>query len=81
MEQNQLLKRIEVNPEIMVGKPVVKGTRLSVQYVLNFLAHGAAANEILQEYDQLRNEDILACLLYASEMLEDTSFMPLIKAV
>ena len=81
MEQNQLLKRIEVNPEIMVGKPVVKGTRLSVQYVLNLLAHGAAANEILQEYDQLRNEDILACLLYASEMLEDTSFMPLIKAV
>ncbi|MEA1912196.1 MAG: DUF433 domain-containing protein [Spirochaetota bacterium] len=65
----------------MVGKPVIKGTRLSVQYVLNLLAHGATADEILQEYDFLINEDILACLLYASEMLEDTSFMPLIKAV
>ncbi len=81
MEHNQLLERIEVNPEIMVGKPVIKGTRLSVQYVLNLLAHGASTDEIIQEYDQLRNEDILACLLYASEMLEDTSFMPLIKAV
>ena len=81
MEQNQLLERIVVSPEIMVGKPVIKGTRLSVQYVLNLLAHGASTDEIIQEYDQLRNEDILACLLYASEMLEDISFMPLIEAV
>ena len=81
MEQNQLLDRIEVNPNVMVGKPVIRGTRLTVQLILNLLAHGATSEAILLEYDGLTKEDILACLLYASEMLEDTAFMPLIKAV
>lgn len=81
MERNQLLEHIEINPKIMVGKPVIKGTRLTVQYILNLLAHGTAFDGIIQEYDGLTNEDILACLLYASEMLEGTTFMPLIKAV
>jgi len=81
MEQKQLLERIVLNPKIMVGKPVIKGTRLTVQYILNLLAHGATVDEILQEYKGLTKEDILACLLYASEILEDTTFMPLVKAV
>ncbi|CAD7781988.1 hypothetical protein DMNBHIDG_02880 [Candidatus Methanoperedenaceae archaeon GB37] len=70
-----------LNPKIMVGKPVVRGTRLTVQYILNLLAHGATVDEILQEYKGLTKEDILACLLYASETLEDTTFMPLVEAV
>ena len=81
MEQKQLLERIVLNPKIMVGKPVIKGTRLTVQYILNLLAHGATVDEILQEYEGLTKEDILACLLYASETLEDTTFMPLVRAV
>ncbi|MEA2074833.1 MAG: DUF433 domain-containing protein [Euryarchaeota archaeon] len=81
MEQNQLLGRIALNPKIMVGKPVIRGTRLTVQYILNLLAHGATVDEILQEYKGLTKEDILACLLYASETLEDTTFMPLVEAV
>jgi len=81
MEQKQLLERIVLNPKIMVGKPVIKGTRLTVQYILNLLAHGVTVDEILQEYKGLTKEDILACLLYASETLEDTTFMPLVKAV
>jgi len=81
MEQNQLLKRIALNPKIMIGKPVIRGTRLTVQYILNLLAHGATVDEILQEYKGLTKEDILACLLYASETLEDTTFMPLVEAV
>ncbi|MCK4476169.1 MAG: DUF433 domain-containing protein [Methanophagales archaeon] len=81
MEQNQLLERIALNPKIMVGKPVIRGTRLTVQYILNLLAHGATVDEILQEYKGLTKEDILACLLYASETLEDTTFMPLVEAV
>ncbi|RCV64303.1 hypothetical protein C5S53_09620 [Methanophagales archaeon] len=81
MEQNQLLERITLNPKIMVGKPVIRGTRLTVQYILNLLAQGATVNEILQEYKGLTKEDILACLLYASETLEDTTFMPLVEAV
>ena len=81
MEQKQLLERIALNPKIMAGKPVIRGTRLTVQYILNLLAHGATVDEILQEYKGLTKEDILACLLYASETLEDTTFMPLVEAV
>ncbi|RKX46762.1 MAG: DUF433 domain-containing protein [Thermotogae bacterium] len=81
MVQNQLLERITLNPKIMVGKPIIRGTRLTVRYILNLLAHGASIDEILQEYKGLTKEDILACLLYASEALEDTTFMPLVEAV
>jgi uncharacterized protein (DUF433 family) len=81
MEQNQLVERITLNPKIMVGKPIIRGTRLTVQYILNLSAHGASVDEILQEYKGLTKEDILACLLYASETLKDTTFMPLIEAV
>jgi len=81
MEQNKLLERIELNPKVMAGKPVIKGTRLTVQHILNLLAHGATVDEILSEYTGLTREDVLACLLYASEVLESTTFMPLKKAV
>ncbi|MHC1595051.1 MAG: DUF433 domain-containing protein [Methanotrichaceae archaeon] len=81
MDRNQLFERIVLNPKIMVGKPVIRGTRLTVQYVLNLLAHGATVDEILQEYKGLTKEDILACLFYASETLENTTFMPLVEAV
>ena len=81
MDRDRLLKRIIVNPKIMVGKPVIRGTRLTTQHILNLLAHGATVDEILQEYEGLTKEDILACLLYASETLENTTFMPLVEAV
>jgi uncharacterized protein (DUF433 family) len=81
MERDQLFERIVLNPKIMVGKPVIRGTRLTVQYILNLLAHGETVDEILQEYKGLTKEDILACLFYASETLEDTTFMPLVEAV
>jgi uncharacterized protein (DUF433 family) len=73
----QLLERIVINSKVMVGKPVIKGTRLTVEYVLNLLAHGATATEILNEYDGLTQEDIQACLLFASRSLENTTFLPL----
>ena len=81
MERDQLFERIVLNPKIMVGKPVIRGTRLTVQYILNLLAHGATVDEILQEYKGLTKEDILACLFYASETLDDTTFMPLVEAI
>jgi uncharacterized protein (DUF433 family) len=74
---NQLLNRIISNPKIMAGKPVIRNTRLTVEYILNLLAHGETTNEILKEYDGLVLEDIQACLLFAAHALEDTSFMPL----
>ena len=79
MEDQQLLDRIILNPKVMVGKPVIKGTRLTVEYILNLLAHGSTAEEILAEYKGVTQEDILACLLFASHSLEDTTFMPLEK--
>jgi len=75
--ENQLLERITFNPKVMVGKPVIKGTRLTVQYILGLLAHGATVSEILAEYKNLTQADIQACLLFATKSLESTVFMPL----
>jgi uncharacterized protein (DUF433 family) len=77
MSDDQLLSRITVSPRVMVGKAVIKGTRLTVEYILGLLAHGATVAEILAEYDGLTPEDIQACFLFASKSLQDTSFMPL----
>ncbi len=77
MDESQLLNRISLDPKIMVGKPVIRGTRLTVEYILNLLAHGMTTDEILQEYPGLENEDIRACLLFATKSLESTDFMPL----
>src|SRR6185369_2363188 len=77
MNDEELLKRITLNTKVMVGKPVIRGTRLTVEYVLNMMAHGATMEEILGEYEGLTQEDIQACLLFATKSLEDTTFMPL----
>ena len=77
MRDQQLLERISLDPKVMAGKPVIKGTRLTVGYILNLLAHGATTAEILEEYEGLTQEDIQACLLFATRFLENTAFMPL----
>ncbi|HEY9771720.1 MAG TPA: DUF433 domain-containing protein [Coleofasciculaceae cyanobacterium] len=77
MSNQQLLNRITTNSKVMVGKPVIKGTRLTVEYILNLLAQGASIGEILEEYDGLVEADIRACLLFAAQSLESTTFMPL----
>jgi len=77
MTDNELLTRIMLDPKIMVGKPVIRGTRIAVEHVLNMLAHGAGEEEVLGEYPGLEKEDIQACLLFATRSLESTEFMPL----
>ncbi len=77
MEKNELLKRITMNPEVMVGKPVIRGTRLTVHNIIGLLAGGMTEGEILSEYEGIIHEDIQACLLFATEVLEDSAFMPL----
>ena len=62
-------QRIEVNPQILVGKPVIKGTRISVELVVDLLARGYDVKQIIQQYDHLTAEDIQACLAYASDVL------------
>jgi len=81
MTDEQLLKRIVVNQNVMIGKPVIKGTRLTVEFILNILAHGATNSEIIHEYSGLTLEDIQACILFASKSMEDSSYMPLIEAL
>ena len=77
MKDEELLERIILNPRVMVGKPVIRGTRLTVDLILNLLAHGATEKEILEEYKGLTEEDIRACFLFATEALKNTDFMPL----
>ena len=64
-----LLSRITVNPKVLVGKPVIRGTRISVEFVIDLLASDWTTEQILEEYDHLKPEDIRACLAYASEVL------------
>ena len=77
MRDQELLERIVLNPKVMAGKPVIRGTRLTVEYILNLLAHGATSEEILKEYEGITLEDIQACFMFATKSLGDTNFMPL----
>ena len=78
MTEQIFLKRISMNPKVIACKPVIRGTRLTVEFVLNLLAHGATTAEILDEYQGLTPEDIQACLLFAGKSLSRTEFMPLV---
>lgn len=62
--------RIVIDPKILVGKPVIKGTRIAVEFVVDLLGRGWTTEQILKEYDHLTAEDIQACLAYASEVLK-----------
>lgn len=70
--------RIIVDPAILVGKPVVKGTRLAVEFIVDLLAQGWSQEEILRNYPGLTHEDIQACLYYASTILHDQRVYPLV---
>lgn len=63
--------RIIVDSQILVGKPVIKGTRIAVEFVIDLLARGWTQEQVLQEYDHLTPEDIQACLAYAGELLKN----------
>ncbi len=66
----EIADRIVIDPDVMVGKPVIKGTRIPVYLIVEFMANGMTEKEILEEYPQLTKEDIKAALLYASKCLE-----------
>lgn len=69
-------ERIIIDPNILVGKPVVKGTRLAVEFIVDLLAQGWAEAEILRNYPGLTAEDIHACLNYASTRLKTEKVYP-----
>lgn len=62
-------ERIVVDPEILAGKPVVKGTRLGVEFVIDLLAQGWSVEDVLRNYPGLAREDVQACLAYAGDVL------------
>jgi len=66
-----LSERIVVDPEVLAGKPVIRGTRLAVEFILELLAAGQSENELLANYPGLTREDILACLSYASYLARE----------
>lgn len=79
MATNNLLQRIVIDPNVMVGKPVIKGTRLTVELVLGLLGQGVTIEKLLQEYPRLSKEDIFACFLFAQQAIGDVTFMPMFK--
>lgn len=70
-------ERIIIDPEILLGKPVIKGTRLSVEFIIDLLAQGWLEADILRNYPGLTSEDIKACLSYASNALKTEKIYPL----
>lgn len=70
-------ERIVLDPEILVGKPVVKGTRLAVEFIVDLLAQGWSEENILRNYPGLTVEDVRACLSYASTVLHEQKVYPL----
>jgi len=68
--------RIVADPAVLVGKPVIKGTRLSVEFIVGLLAQGWSESEILRNYPGIVREDVLACLAYAQDRLKDERVYP-----
>ncbi|MCI4428563.1 MAG: DUF433 domain-containing protein [Burkholderiales bacterium] len=73
-------ERIVSNPDILVGKPSIKGTRISVELILGWLANGWTHEMILESYPQLVREDILAALAFAAELMRDEEYVAMHKA-
>lgn len=69
MNEQELLKRITINPKIFGGKPIIRGRRLAVEHILGMLAAGDTAETILEGYPWLEPEDIRACLVYARRLV------------
>jgi uncharacterized protein (DUF433 family) len=69
--QKDLFERITVNPEVMVGKPTIRGMRITVEQILKSLAAGLSVKDLLEDYPELEKEDIKVALLYASELVEE----------
>lgn len=71
------MERITVNPKILGGKPIIRGTRISVEFILNLLASNVSVMEILEDYPHLTPEDIQACLSYAARSLKNEIYLEL----
>ena len=80
MDETELLKRINYNPQIFGGKPIIRGRRLAVEHVLGMLAAGDSVETILEGYEWLEPEDVQACLVYARRLVGHERVEPLINS-
>jgi uncharacterized protein (DUF433 family) len=71
MEQVNIMDRITANPDVMVGKPTIRGMRITVEQLLKALANGITMDQLLDDYPELEKEDIRAALLYASQLVDE----------
>ena len=71
------MERIAANPKILGGKPIIKGTRISVEHVLSLLASNVTEEEILEDYTHITREDIQACLRYAAYSMKNEIYLDL----
>ncbi|WP_341524984.1 DUF433 domain-containing protein [Nostoc sp. UHCC 0302] len=71
MQQDNLLSRISIDPNICFGKPCIRGHRIWVSLILDYLAGGMTIEEILEAYSSIEREDVLACIAYGAEMARD----------
>lgn len=71
MTQNNLLSRISIESNICFGKPCIRGHRIWVSLILDFLASGMTLEELLEEYPGIEREDVLACIAYGAELARD----------
>ena len=69
--------RIIVDPKILVGKPIIRGTRIAVEFLIDLLAEGWSNQQILSNYPHLKQEDITACLRYAGSMMKQERVYPI----
>jgi len=72
-----MIKRITANPNILGGKPIIQGTRISVEFILDLLASDVSEEEILEDYPHLKKEDIQACLRYAARSCKNEIYLNL----
>jgi uncharacterized protein (DUF433 family) len=71
MGQVNVLDRITVHPDVMVGKPTIRGMRITVEQILKAMANGVPTDQLLDDYPELEKEDIRAALLYASQLVDE----------
>ena len=76
MDREKLLTRITVNPGVLVGKPTIRGMRISVEQILDALAAGVSQQDLLEDYPMLEPEDIQAVLLYARDIIASERIYP-----
>jgi uncharacterized protein (DUF433 family) len=69
MNEQKLLQRISINPDIMLGKPVIKGTRLTVEFIIEKIAYGSSFKDLSEDYPFITEEDIRSALLFAAKTL------------